>query len=244
MCPVSVDHNGNRDGFERELVVVHTSDLHLGSWGKRDLADLRAVLDTAARVAAHALILAGDIFDHNRLPLSLIDGAAHMLADSRLRTVILPGNHDPATPDSVYRRGGLADPPNVHVLGVTCDERAVFSELNLEVCGKPHADYVDMEPLLRPAQRAARYQILVAHGHWATGDHDLHRSWLIFDDELAATGADYVALGHWDLAQPAGDGRVPAYYSGSPHHSGTVNVVRLSDGAVDVTRAPVRQPTA
>lgn len=241
MCGVSAHANGNGSGPGEDLVVVHTSDLHLGSWGKDDLSDLQAVLDTASRVEAQALVLAGDIFDHNRLPLALIDRAARMLADADVEAVILPGNHDPATADSVYRRGGLGDPPNVHVLGVTCDETAVFDAFGLEVCGKPHHDYVDMEPLLRPGQRAAKRQIVVAHGHWATGDHDLHRSWLIFDDELAATGADYVALGHWDLAQPAGDGSVPAYYSGSPHHSGTVNVVRFRDDGVDVMRTPVRR---
>ena len=33
---------------------------------------------------------------------------------------------------------------------------------------------------------------------------------------IAATGADYVALGHWDRPPQVGDGSIPAYYSGSP----------------------------
>lgn len=238
--------NGARaDG---ELIVVHSSDLHLGSSPHASdpdgLGALRDVLAAALDVEAHALLLAGDIFDHNRLPLALLDRAARALGDAALPVVILPGNHDPATPDSVYRRGGLAGPPNVHVLGVTVDERMEFAELDLEVCGTAHADYHDMSPLHLPAGRSRAHQIVMAHGHWATGPHDAHRSWLIFDEEIAATAADYVALGHWDLAQRAGDGRVPAYYSGSPHYSGSVNVVRMANGAVDVRRKPLREGVA
>jgi hypothetical protein len=37
-----------------------------------------------------------------------------------------------------------------------------------------------------------------------------------------------------------GNGAVPAYYSGSPEYSGTVNIVRLSAaGGVTVMRAPL-----
>jgi DNA repair exonuclease SbcCD nuclease subunit len=78
----------------------------------------------------------------------------------------------------------------------------------------------------------------MAHGHWVRADADLHRSWLIHSEEIAATHADYVALGHWPAARAAGDGRVPAYYSGSPDLAQTVNVVRLRErGGVSVSRA-------
>jgi DNA repair exonuclease SbcCD nuclease subunit len=53
-------------------------------------------------------------------------------------------------------------------------------------------------------------------------------TWLINDDEITATGADYVALGHWNRAVRVGNGPVAAYYSGSPEYAGTVNVVRLT----------------
>jgi DNA repair exonuclease SbcCD nuclease subunit len=81
------------------------------------------------------------------------------------------------------------------------------------------------------------HEIVVAHGHWVRDHRDAHRAWLIHDEDLAACGADYVALGHWDLAQPAGDGSVPAYYSGSPEIAKSVNVVRFGEGdPVEVAR--------
>lgn len=227
------------------VTFVHSSDLHIGAWrDATDLSELAALLDVASATRAQALLLAGDIFDHNRLPLEIVDRAARMLGDAPLQTVILPGNHDPATADSVYRRGGLGDPANVHVIGVTCDETLLLPELSLEVRGRAHDAYADMSPLIRSAPRKLAHQVAMAHGHWVKSAYDSHRSWLIYDDEIAASGVDYVALGHWDLAQPAGDGSVPAYYSGSPHHARTVNVVRLNGDRVDVqlVTVPREQP--
>ena len=72
-------------------------------------------------------------------------------------------------------------------------------------------------------------------------------SWLIGDAEIAATGADYVALGHWNSPAKVGNGVVAAYYSGSPEFAGTFNVVRLGGAGVSVTReelAIARDPYA
>jgi DNA repair exonuclease SbcCD nuclease subunit len=225
----------------REIVLVHSSDLHLGlNHSSDDLHALRSVLGAAGRTAADVLLLAGDVFDHNRVPLEFIDRAARLLGDAPLPVVILPGNHDCLTPNSVYRRGGLAEPANVHVFGITIDEVAAFPILDLEIWGRPHLDHSDYSPLRDPRPRSARRTVATAHGHWVTGPHDHHRAWLIHDEEIAATGADYVALGHWDRALPVGDGSVPAYYSGSPDLARTVNVVRFTAvGDVEVTRVPL-----
>src|SRR5260370_39791223 len=96
-----------------------------------------------------------------------------------------------------------------------------------------------MIPFERPRPRSTRWQIAVAHGHYVpVPDRTirLHPSGLIGDDELKATGADYIALGHWNRA--AKDGAGAAYYSGSPEYAGTVNGVQLTPaGEVAVTRA-------
>jgi DNA repair exonuclease SbcCD nuclease subunit len=223
------------------LTVAHTSDLHIGGRWHPDaeLKSLRAVLDATAEAAAHVLILAGDVFDTNRTPLPVVERAANMLADAPTRVVVLPGNHDPATKDAVYRLRELAEVPTVHVIGVTVADTVQFAGLDLDIWGTPHLDYVDMAPLADPRAREARWHIAVAHGHYVRGPHDHHRSWLIHDDEINATRADYVALGHWDVPQPAGDGSVPAYYSGSPDVAKTVNIVRLTPEGAEVRRHPL-----
>ncbi|MBI2349462.1 MAG: metallophosphoesterase [Deltaproteobacteria bacterium] len=236
--------------MQREVVIVHSSDLHLGADYSADqsrpdtLSVLPEVLAAAAAARADLVILAGDTFENNRLPPPLLERAAGMMSRFNAPIVILPGNHDPLTPDSLYRRGEFASVPNLCVLGLTVGEAALFPALDLEVWGKPHLDYADMSPLSDPRSRSTRWQLAAAHGHYIDGSEEPGRliaSWLIRRDEVTATGADYVALGHWNRAARVGDPEIHAYYSGSPDYAGTVNLVRLKpDGAVAVARAPLR----
>lgn len=241
---MTVRSNGHHNGAgAHDVVLVHSSDLHLGDGARHgDFHGLTQVLAAARAVHADAVLLAGDIFDHNRLPLAVLDTATRLMADAGRQIVILPGNHDCLAANSVYRRGGLAEPDNVHVLGITHEETVPLPHLDLEVWGRAHLDHVDMSPLRDPRPRgAARWNVAAAHGHWVTGAHDHHRSWLIHDEEISSLDVDYVALGHWDRALRVGaeDGP-PAYYSGSPDLARTVNVVRFSvDGGVQIERLPL-----
>ena len=225
-----------------DVTIVHSSDLHVDGRDSDKFHPVCKVLDAARREGADVLLLAGDIFDHNRLKLEQIDAVARLLDDAAIPVIILPGNHDCLSPDSVYRRGGLADVPNVHVFGVSSEESWPAPALDLEIWGRPHLDYHDYSPLANPRPRTTRWQIATAHGHWVRDDRDRHRSWLIHSEEIAATAADYVALGHWPTPGPAGDGAVPAYYSGSPDLAQTVNVVHFSDSGLEVRRAPLTSP--
>ncbi len=222
------------------VIIAHTSDLHIGgrSHARGPLDTLHAVIGAARDAQSHALILAGDVFDTHRIPDTLIDETARTLAAAQMDIVILPGNHDPAVPEAVYRRG-MAEAPNVHVLGVSVDGAVYFDNLDLEVSGVAHMTYADMPPADLARRRSRRWHVVVAHAHWVRGPHDAHRAWRIHDHEIASMDADYVALGHWDLPQPAGDGRVQAHYSGSPELARTINVVRLSDSGVEVRRHPL-----
>jgi DNA repair exonuclease SbcCD nuclease subunit len=238
----------------RDIVVVHSSDLHMDHdytarlHGGDGTAGLSSVLSAARGVGADVVVLAGDTFDCHRVPAALLDRAAAIISAATLPVVLLPGNHDPAVPDAVYRNGALSAVENLHVLGVTHDEAVLFAKLGLEIWGRAHRDYGDMIPFERRRPRSTRWQIALAHGHYVPVPDrttKLRPSWLIGDDELAATGADYIALGHWNRAAKVG---AVAYYSGSPEYAGTVNVVRLcADGKVAVTRAPLaiaREPSA
>ncbi|HEY5640500.1 MAG TPA: metallophosphoesterase [Dehalococcoidia bacterium] len=229
-------------GDSGDLLAVHTSDLHIDGRFADEFHPLCRVLETARGLRADLILLAGDIFDHNRVPLAQLDAVARMFDDAGAQIVILPGNHDPITAESVYRRGGLADVPNVHVLGVSSEERFLWAERDLEVWGRAHYDYANHSPLRDAPPPEAGRRIAIAHGHWLKTEEDAHRGWLITDDDIASTEAAYVALGHWPQAQPAGDGRVPAYYCGSPDLAATVNAVRLRvDGSVAVQRVPLAE---
>jgi DNA repair exonuclease SbcCD nuclease subunit len=224
-----------------QVVLVHSSDIHVddrgGFWA------LQAVLVTAGALGADLVLLAGDTFESNQLSPAVLDRAARVLAEAGIPVVMLPGNHDPALPDSVFVRDGLARVPNVHILGVTHDEAVAFPAHDLEIWGHAHRDYFDMAPLRGPRPRSTRWQVAIAHGHYEppqTRANPLRPSWIFGDEEIAATGADYLALGHWDRPMRVGNGVVPAFYSGSPELARTVNLVRLTAGGdVVVTREPL-----
>ncbi len=215
---------------------VATTQAHGGD----DTLPIRRVLDAAEVVAADLVLLAGDVFEHNRLPVDLVERTASILGQVSMPVVVLPGNHDPATPDSVYRRGGIAEISNLSILGVTHDDAVLFPGLELEVWGRAHIDYDDMVPLRSPKPRKTRWQIAMAHGHYQpTPDRSarLNPAWLIGRDEIAATAVDYLALGHWNRPTRVSRGTVSAHHSGSAEFSDTVNVVRLkSPGKVTVRR--------
>ncbi len=232
---------------KKEIVLVHSSDVHVdarplpGLAAHQSAAMLAAVLEAGRRLRADVILLAGDTFDSHRQPDSLIEQAGALIAAAAAPVVILPGNHDPLVPGSVYQRMGPTQ--NLHVLGLTHDEAVVFDHLDLEVWGRAHRSYADMIPLECARTRRTRWQIAMAHGHYEpVPDRStrLRPSWLIGDEELAATGCDYVALGHWNRAASVGDGRVQAHYSGSPDYAEAVSVVRLAPhGEVRVSRSPL-----
>jgi DNA repair exonuclease SbcCD nuclease subunit len=229
-----------------DIVLVHSSDLHVDDdriaarHGGDGIAGLRSVLATARQLGADIVVLAGDTFDNHMVTAATIERAGEVLAEAGLPVVILPGNHDPVTPNSVYVRGRFAAIPNLRIIGMTHDRAVLFPDHELEIWGNAHRDYHDMVPLRDPPPRAMRWHVAMGHGHYEppeTWHNPLRPSWLISDAMIAATAADYVALGHWDRAAKVGGGAVPAYYSGSPEHVNTVNLVRLTAaGDVVVTR--------
>ena len=234
---------------DRDIVVVHTSDVHVDHEysARQNNGDgakpLAVVLRAAREVKADVVLLCGDTFDCHNIPVALVQRVADMVRAVEIPVVLLPGNHDPAIDEAIWGPGGLTAVENMHILGVTHDEAVVFDRLGLEVWGRPHRDYGDMNPLETVPARRARWRIAIAHGHYDPVPDRSKRpraSWLIGDDEITASGADYLALGHWNRAIKVGAGPVPAYYSGSPDYAQTVNVVRLrTHGAVDVERHPL-----
>jgi len=233
-----------------EIVLVHSSDIHVedgrsaGLRGGDGTAGLRAVLATARALRADVVLLAGDTFENNQLSAAILNRAGRSLAEAEMPIVILPRNHDPALPNSVYVRGGFDRIPNVRILGVTDQEAVLFPAYDLEIWGHAHRDYYSMAPLRGPRPRSTRWQLAMAHEHYEppeTQANPLRPSWVFSDDEIAATCADYLALGHWDRPVRVGNGTVPAFYSGSPELAGTVNLVRLTAvGETLVSRETLR----
>ena len=229
------------------VALVHSSDLHIddenASRKYNGLIGLRAVLSKARALNADVVMLAGDTFDNHRISTAVLREAGELLAGAGVPVVLLPGNHDPIMPDCLFRRAGLDTLDNVFVFGVDGVDSVLFPELQVEIVGVPHIGMSDASPLRRPRSRQLVWQVMMAHGHYvptAEWREQAHRSWRISDADIAATGADYLALGHWDRAVQVGEGSVPAYYSGSPDLAQTVNLVLLDPASgVSVSREKI-----
>ncbi|MFJ2113842.1 exonuclease SbcCD subunit D, partial [Streptomyces sp. NPDC087850] len=85
--------------------ILHTSDWHLGrSFHRVSLLDAQAafldhLVATVRAREVDAVLVAGDVYDRAVPPLSaveLFDSALHRLAEARVPTVMISGNHDSA----------------------------------------------------------------------------------------------------------------------------------------------------
>ena len=195
------------------LRLLHVSDLHLEESGDAEAVIVLAAL--AADRAAGALLIVGDFFDHGRVSDATLAATAGALGQVRAPVVILPGNHDPFMPGSAYTRADLG--ANVHVLSTPGGETCHLAELDLDIWGRPHCGYEDFRPMEDvPPRGRATWQVAMAHGHLTRGPADLRHAYPISPAEIAGSGRDYVALGHWDMPFDASSGSVAAAYSGSP----------------------------
>lgn len=242
--------------------IVHTSDVHLDAYGsssspsgkqRRQLINqaFARVVDTAIAEQAHLFIIAGDLFDRPWPSDEAVAFAVEQLSRLSMPTVILPGNHDPYTSDSVYLRREFASiGPHIHIIQQAGGQLLTFPDLDLVVWGRPDTwqipGYRPLEGI--PPRDTYRWHVAVAHGHLLLPDRWGFTSYPIEVQELAGCGWDYVALGHWEQFADVSQGEVRACYSGSPmpltavvRDSGYVVLVDLvASAGVSIERRRVR----
>ncbi|MET4922332.1 exonuclease SbcCD subunit D [Streptomyces sp. PSRA5] len=229
---------------------LHTSDWHLGrSFHRVGLLDAQAafldhLVATALTHEVDAVLVAGDVYDRAVPPLSaveLFDRALHRLAEARVPTVMISGNHD--SPRRLGVGAGLIDHAGIHLRTdpARCATPVVLSDAHGDVAfyGLPY-----LEPaLVREEFKAAKAgheavlaaaldrvradlaerpagtrSVVLAHAFVAGGAaSDSERDITVGGVSAVPTGTfdgvDYVALGHLHGAQALTE-RVR--YSGSP----------------------------
>ena len=229
------------------LKILHTADLHLDSAfealpaGKAQLRrteqrELLARLATLAREEQVQLILlAGDLLDSDTSYYETGEELCRCLAGMNAPVFISPGNHDYYSPRSPWARIKL--PGNVHLFTENAIRGLQFSTLGIRVYGAAFTEKRS-GPLLQgftAERRPGMKNILILHGEVGAPADSPYDP--ITEAELAASGMDYVALGHIHRAsglRRAGD----TWFSwpGCPEGRGfdetgekTVNLVTLSD---------------
>lgn len=253
----------------RSLRVLHTSDVHIGhvrgAHGEhRSVCQcaIAGLVDTAHAHDADVLLIAGDLFDHARLDGTDMAHTMALLGSCDVTVVIIPGNHDvhdERSPWGIERDDAKRAP--LHEAGVLLlDDPAGttlhLAEHDLVLWGRAMVSHdSDYRPLagapLRPS--ADRWFIVAGHGHFQRNAEDALRSSPISAQEIEATDADYVALGHWHVPTDVSVGNVTAWYPGAPMgmpSNGTACLVTFEAGgmhgepSVRVEHVAVAQPNA
>ena len=226
----------------RKLRLVHTSDTHLGdpAGHPRAAEVLASVVDAVKRVDGDALLLAGDVFDNERVSDEVVEWFVAQMALVYAPVIVLPGNHDLAHQTSVYRRNPFSNAPgNLNVIREPDGETLAFPDLGLELWGKAMLSHTpSFRPLDgMPAPTEGNWLVAMAHGHFHFENDRDQRSSPIYPDDVASAGCHYLALGHWDRHADVSREDTTAVYSGCPYgpigapEEGAVCVVELDPEA-------------
>ncbi len=211
---------------------VHTADWQIGQQahfvggdGGAQLreARLRSILrigEEARAFGAQFILVAGDVFEHHSIKPETLRKALDALCELGLPVYLLPGNHDPYTPDAIYlsRLWQRECPKNVHVFGsiapvqndgvvlLPCPllERHTFEDVSAHL----QADFGPKDCV----------RIGIAHGgvrevlQGLLGGCERELTNPLSKDLAERAQLDYLALGDWHSYHPI-DART--YYSGT-----------------------------
>lgn len=224
------------------LRLLHTADVHLGArhadlgdaaaaQRERQFAAFRATVDLALAERVDLFLVAGDLFDSNVQPRRSVERVAAelaRLAEARIRSVLIPGTHDVYDRSSVYRAYDLAAmagqrPDDDGVTVLTPDHPWVhLAALDLVVHGPVFATKrAPRSPLHELAAHVAQtppatWRVGLLHASLAIEGRTDHDEVVVTTDEIAASGLDYLALGHWHSAQQGKAKGVTYAYAGAP----------------------------
>ncbi len=188
------------------IKILHCADLHLDSpltslgaqKAEQRRNELRAAFTSLIMSVkmndVNFLLIAGDLFDSDYVTkdtVALLCREFASIPDCNI--IIAPGNHDPYSTSSYYRR--IEFPENVYIFdspAVSCFD---FPEHNVAVYGYAFvSDKLEFCPIegFKPAD-SSRINILVAHGELDT-ESSVYCPLPL--KALEECGFDYIALGH------------------------------------------------
>lgn len=242
--------------------ILHTADVHLGrrfpflrgkgsEYRNQLLRTFEKIVDLAISEDVSLLLIAGDLFDTNRvhgITIGKVLSAFRKLEAPAIRVCILPGTHDAYDNDSVYRF--VQFPPNV-VVFTPEHSQETYKNLNLTVYGRVlDGKLLGKSPIKElPLTEQSEFHIGMAHCSVKRPGVIENEAMILDESEIAGSGLDYLALGHWHSFQDMSQGNTKACYCGSPEPidmdqrgAGNVSMVTIHEkNNVQVT--PVRVGT-
>ncbi len=252
--------------------LLHMADVHLGARHRdlgeaaarqreRQLAAFRRGLDAGLSARVDVALICGDLFDSNAQPRRTVEVAAtelRRLTEKGIRVVLIPGTHDSYEAGSIYRvfdlrlMAGLSEGSDLLTVLTPDRPDAVFRDLDLVVYGRvaatkstPRSPLADFTTA---AESRARWRVAMIHGSMVIPGKVEQDDVIFSSTEVAASGLDYLALGHWHSWLTGQAGTTTWAYCGAPEPlaldqtgSGRVAIVTLEERAGErvVTVEPV-----
>ena len=222
--------------------ILHTADwqvgmraAHLGDKGERvrlaRLESARRVVEEARREKVDLMLVAGDTFEDNGVDRIKVREVAKILGGAGCPVYLIPGNHDPFTPGSVWEDAAWGEFSNLHVL-----TEAVPVEVSgavLYPCPVFAGDSKE-DPTAWIHSHPDKIAIGIAHGSVENAGYE--QAMPIPRNAPGLRGLDYLALGHFHskTLYPSDDGAFRMAYSGTheatkfdEHASGNVLIVEI-----------------
>lgn len=188
------------------MKFLHTADWQMGmkaeSIGNKAAERVRrARLNAAQRVIqiakeneAEMILFAGDMFEDNAVDRSLVRKTGEILKSFGKPVFIIPGNHDPLVPGSVWEHSVWKESENLRVIQTAEPiERENFTLFPCPIKEK-HSTKNPMA-WIDTQQESEKICIAIAHGN--VENIPEAKDFPIPLDAPSRYGLDYVALGHW-----------------------------------------------
>lgn len=188
--------------------VVHCADLHigaelgtLGTKARKRRTEIKQVfkkiINLCTQEEVNLLLIAGDFFDGSQADTDMFAEMRDLMAEHKeLYIVLVSGNHDPATVDSLYLDESFW-PENVIRFCGSFDKKDIPA-LGVRIYGAGFTEPYSQRSLMPQHVRAPKdnyINICVIHGEMVneSGKSDYNP---ITESQLADSGMSYVALGH------------------------------------------------
>jgi DNA repair exonuclease SbcCD nuclease subunit len=207
------------------MKFLHTADwqigmkaAHVGSLGQRvrdqRLQSARSVVQTAQDSRVDFILVAGDTFEDNAVDRVLVQKAADIMASFGGPVYVIPGNHDPLVPGSVWQHPAWQSHPQIHII-TEAKPAAVPGGWLLPCPLFEKHSRKDPTAWIQPGGEDG-IRIGLAHGS-VQGISQDEQDHPIARDAAARSGLDYLALGHWHstLCFRDGDAAERMAYSGT-----------------------------
>lgn len=239
------------------MKFLHTADwqigmraAHVGAAGARvreeRLAAARRVIEAARRAGVEFVAVCGDTFEDNGVDRVLVQTVADILAAFGGPVYVLPGNHDPLVPGSVWEHPSWRANGAVHVLR---EERPVAVPGGTLFPCPARERHSGADPTAWiPGSEPGGIRVGLAHGT-VEGVCREEPDYPIPRDAAVRAGLDYLALGHWHstATYPADGGAVRIAYAGThettkfgERDSGNALIVEIAAQTAPPEIAPVR----